>query len=568
MSGYQVMLGVPTGEVEDALRSRLDELLDTEVVGVHRTSEEIADSAGQVPTLDVVLVHERIGPQPVFDLIRELSRSRPQLAVILVVEEVDSDTFAHAMEAGARSVLSAKAGVDQVAQRVTAAADWSRTLRRHLEAASLDVPMDGRKGSIVTFSGAKGGVGTTTSAIHLARAAARSGRVVCLVDLDLQSGDIPGYFDLKHRRSIADLVEAADDISASMLADTLYVHPEGLHILLAPHDGERGEDVTGRAARQILGALRSRYDLVLVDCGTATTEASAMAVELADTAVLLVTPDLPALRAAQRVVAMWGRLQIRDSHEATALLMRHSRKNEIQPDFARKLLATPILRTAVPAAYRAVEEASNTGDPARVTDEGLLRSFAQVASELGLLQRPESPYDHDGSGESAYQAAPAAPGAPDPHAEPAAARERRGRTRRRRGDSGALFVEFAATLPFVGLALLVTWQVLLVGLTGMFASHAANEGARQAAIDSSDHEAITEEAAKRVSPPWNDEGTLDVEVVGTGAGQAVQVSIATPVFLPGVDGPWDISSRSLIIPEDSAEPGEETAPPAGEDDDA
>lgn len=434
MSGYQVMLGVPAGEVEDALRSRLDELLDTEVVGVHRTSEEIADSVGQVPTLDVVLVHEHIGPQPVFDLIRELSRSRPQLAVILVVDRIDSDTFTDAMEAGARSVLPAQAGVEQVSQRVTAAADWSRTLRRHLEAASLDVPMDGRKGSIVTFSGAKGGVGTTTAAVHLARAAARSGRMVCLVDLDLQSGDIPGYFDLKHRRSIADLVEAADDISASMLADTLYVHPEGLHILLAPHDGERGEDVTGRAARQILGALRSRYDLVLVDCGAATTEAGAMAVELADTAVLTVTPDLPALRAAQRVVAMWGRLQIRDSHETTALLMRHSRKNEIQPDFARKLLATPILRTAVPAAYRAVEEASNTGDPARLTDEGLVRSFAQAAAELGLLQRSETPDGRDGAAEPGPPGTPGAatgpgvagaPGATGPHTDTGA---RRGRT--------------------------------------------------------------------------------------------------------------------------------------------
>ncbi|GAA1768196.1 MULTISPECIES: AAA family ATPase [Streptomonospora] len=564
MSGYQVMLGVPSAELEEALRARFDELLDTEVIGVHRTSQEIGDSVGQVPTLDVVLVHERLGPLPVFDLIRDLSRNRPQLAVILVVDEVDADTFTNAMEAGARSVLPAHATVEQIAQRVTAAADWSRTLRRHLEAASLDVPMDGRRGSIVTFNGAKGGVGTTTSAIHLARAAARSGRVVCLVDLDLQSGDIPGYFDLKHRRSIADLVEAADDISASMLADTLYVHPEGVHILLAPHDGERGEDVTGRATRQILGALRSRYDLVLVDCGTATTEASAMAVELADTAVLLVTPDLPALRAAQRVVAMWGRLQIRDSRNVSALLIRHSRKNEIQPDFARKLLATPILRTAVPAAYRAVEEASNTGDPARVTDEGLLRTFAQVAAELELLHRPESPYDRDGAGEPAYQAAP---GSPDPYGEPADARERRARARRRRGDSGALFVEFASTLPFVGLALLMTWQILLVGLTGMFASHAANEGARQAAIDPSDDEAIAEEAAKRISPPWNDEGTLDVSVVGTDAGRAVQVSIATPVFLPGVDGPWDISSRALVIPEDTGRPGQEADPVAPEEDD-
>src|SRR5699024_4046170 len=109
---------------------------------------------------------------------------------------------------------------------------------------------------------------------------------------------------------------------------------------------------------------------------------------------------------------------------------------------------------------------------------------ALVACELGLLHRPESPYDRDGAGAGAGAGANtgaaepayyAPPGAADPMSEHTGARERRTRPWRRRGDSGALFVEFASTLPFVGLALLVTWQILLVGLTGMFASHAANQ---------------------------------------------------------------------------------------------
>ncbi|GAA3754755.1 pilus assembly protein CpaE [Spinactinospora alkalitolerans] len=533
---YQIMIGTPTADLEHSLTARFDEITECEVVSVHHSSREISDTLTKLPNLDVVLIHEDVGPLPVLDLVRDISRNHPQLAVILIVDSVDPDVFTNAMEAGARGVLSAGATIEELEARVTTAAEWSQTLRRHLEAASLDVPVSGRRGSIITVSGGKGGTGTTTTAVHLALTAARAGRVVCLVDLDLQTGDIPGYLDLRHRRSIVDLVEAADNISAAMLAETLYVLPEGVHILLAPSEGERGEEVTERAARQILGALRSRYEIVIVDCGSTVNESNAMAVELADTAIVTVTPDLPALRGAQRLVSMWGRLQVRDKKNVTALLLRHSRKNEIQPDFARKLLGTPMLSTAVPAAYRALEEASNTGDPKRVTDEALLKASSRLVGELGLL------------GDGAAPPADGDDGAPpQPDQAKAAAAGRRGR--RGRSDGGALFVEFGALVPLLGLAMLVVWQVILVGITGMYAGHAANEGARQAAVTPGDFGRITEEARKRVHAPWNANGTFALDIEQRDDASYVTVSIAMPVVLPSTSSPWHITGESMIVPE-------------------
>ncbi|GLU47768.1 AAA family ATPase [Nocardiopsis ansamitocini] len=535
MSTYQVLIGAPTDELENALTARFEELAEAEVVSVHRTSREVSETVGKLPGLDVVLIHEDLGPLPVLDLIRDISRNQPQLAIILIVSEVEPDTFTNTMEAGARGLLQADATIEQLSARVTTAADWSRTLRRHLEAASLDVPVSGRRGQIITLTGAKGGVGTTTTAIQLSRIAAKAGRTVCLVDLDLQSGDVPGYYDLKHRRSIVDLVEAADDISAAMLADTLYVHHDGPHILLAPEHGEHSEDVNARAARQILGALRSRYDQVIVDCGSAINDATAVAVELSDTAIVLVTPDLPALRGAQRLIAMWERLHVREAKNVTSLITRHSRRNEIQPDFARKLLGTETLRTAVPAAYRALEEASNTGVPGRLTDEALLKAFSRLAAELGITAATPDE-EQQGNGSSTKEAAAAM-----------IAQSRRSRSTR--GDSGASIVEFAALVPFLGLALLLTWQIVLIGLTGMYASHAASEGARQASITPSDEERIREEAAKRVRAPWDEEETFTLENLVEDGRRYIRVTIAMPAVLPGMDSPWNISSQSQVLRE-------------------
>ena len=122
---------------------------------------------------------------------------------------------------------------------------------------------------MVAIAGAKGGVGATTVAVHLALEAARRGpdRSVCLVDFDLQAGDVRSYLDLTHRRSVGDLVDVASDLSSRQLDESLSAHPSGLRVLLPPPEGERAEDVTGDVARRILGALRSRFDVVVVDVG-------------------------------------------------------------------------------------------------------------------------------------------------------------------------------------------------------------------------------------------------------------------------------------------------------------
>jgi len=394
---FRVLAGMPTSEAEMVLAARFEELGTAELVASRPTTSALIDAAGEFPEIDVVLIHQELGPAPVFDAIRDLSHRHPQLAILLVSPTMDPATFTGAMEAGARGVLPHDSGITELETRVTKAAEWSRTLRRHLESASLDLPASGVRGRIMAVSGAKGGVGATTCAVHLALVAAAADRVVCLVDLDLQTGDLPAFLNLRHRRSISDLVDAGDDITPGMLAETLYVDPRGPHVLLAPEHGERGEDVTARATRRVLNALRSRYELVVVDCGSTMNEATAMAVELADTAVVTVTPDVPALRGAQRLMAMWERLQIRSHEDVYSLVTRHSRKNEIQPDFLQQLLGTRVLRTPVPAAYRALEPGENNGDPTKVTDEGLRKAFSRLAAELDLLS-PPAPLGNGGKG--------------------------------------------------------------------------------------------------------------------------------------------------------------------------
>lgn len=343
-----------------------------------------AASLDELP--EVVLVHERIGPVPALELVREVALRFPAVGVVLITADASPVLFSAAMDSGARGLVTLPLGYEELASRVQAAAQWSVGVRRHLGAGAEQITGPG--GTVVTVSGAKGGVGATVTAVHLALAARASGRTVALVDMDLQSGDIASYLDVQFRRSVADLATIAD-ISPRVLQDAVFVHETGLSLLLAPAEGERGEEVTDRAARQIVSALRGRHEVVVVDCGSQLNSANAAAIEMADTAVLVATPDVVAVRAAKRTVRMWERLQVRKAEETVTLVNRHHRATEIQPPLVQKITGTRIAGVAVPAHFKELQAVVDAGRLHELDAKSTVKqALWALAGELGLVQAP------------------------------------------------------------------------------------------------------------------------------------------------------------------------------------
>ncbi|MFH9088963.1 CpaE family protein [Streptomyces sp. NPDC017673] len=395
---------LPAGADPDAVRSLttlLSQLPDAEPQPPVTDSTQLVDalarlaaeSVDELP--EVVVVHERIGPVPALELIREVALRFPAVGVILVTTDTSPGLFAAAMDSGARGLVALPLSYEELANRVQAVAQWSTGVRRHLGHGAETLV--GAGGTVVTVSGAKGGVGATLTAIQLALAAQASGRATALVDLDLQTGDIASYLDIQFRRSVADLA-AITDISPRVLADAVFRHDTGLALLLAPGEGERGEEVTDRATRQLVSALRSRYEVVVVDCGAQLSGAGAAAVEMADTALLVTTPDVIAVRAAKRTVRMWDRLQIRKAEETTVVVNRHTRSTEIQPALVQRITGTALARTAVPANFK---ELQGVVDAGRVHELDARSTVKQalwgLAGELGLVKAAEGA-SHRGNG--------------------------------------------------------------------------------------------------------------------------------------------------------------------------
>ncbi|MEU0673181.1 AAA family ATPase [Streptomyces sp. NPDC006172] len=388
----RILPAVGDADAVRALTTLLSQLPDAEPLTPVTDSTQLVDalarlaaeSVDELP--EVVVVHERIGPVPALELVREVALRFPAVGVVLVTTDASPGLFQAAMDAGARGLVTLPLSYEELASRVQSVAQWSVGVRRHLGHGG-DV-FNGVGGTVVTVSGAKGGVGATLLAVQLALAAQASGRPTALVDMDLQTGDVASYLDVQFRRSVVDLAAIAD-ISPRILAEAVFRHDSGVALLLAPGEGERGEEVTDRAARQIVSALRSRYEVVVVDCGAQLAGAGAAAVEMADRALLVTTPDVVAVRGAKRAVRMWDRLQIRKAEETTVVVNRHGRGTEIQPALIQRITGTAVAATTVPANFKELQAAVDAGRVHDLDARGAVRqAMWALAGELELVRTP------------------------------------------------------------------------------------------------------------------------------------------------------------------------------------
>jgi pilus assembly protein CpaE len=290
-----------------------------------------------------------------------------------------------------------------------------------------------------------------------------------------------------------------------------------VRLLLAPDEGERAEEVDSTVARNVLGAVRARHALTVVDLGSMVSEATAIGAEMASKVLIVATPDVVALRGVRRLRDLWRRLQVRDDDQETLVVLNQaSRKREVQPDLARKVVGGRLANTTIPADFAAFEAAVNTGSPARLEEQKLRGAFEALAAEIEAIPVAEEETGGDG--------------------------EPRGLLARLSGERGQASVEFAGLLPLLFVILLLLWQIALTGYTFMLAGHAAREGARELATNTTDEpkdRPYVDTAMEDLPKAWRKGAKVDKADQVT-----VRVKLNVPIVVPMMRSPWKISSEA------------------------
>ncbi len=143
---------------------------------------------------------------------------------------------------------------------------------------------DARRGIVITVFSTASAVGKTLISINMAAELAKEGYRVCLVDLDLQFGDVCNYLQLQPKYTVADAVKALEtDKDSFAVQDFLttydrYEVPFG--IVAAPLRLEEAYNIKTETVKEILLQLQLRFDFVVVDTASTFSDINLTAMEL------------------------------------------------------------------------------------------------------------------------------------------------------------------------------------------------------------------------------------------------------------------------------------------------
>ncbi len=189
---------------------------------------------------------------PVSDLMRLAEVCDPSVRVIAIGTQNDVGLFRNLLGIGVQDYIVKPLTVELIRRALTA----------------TESVVQGRTGKVVSFVGARGGVGTTTIAVSLARClAGEKRRRVAYIDLNLHGGGANSMFGLSSNNGLIELLNMEQRPDDALFERMFVTKGDRLHVLSA--ELAYGEDVPLRddAIALLVDMLKDRFHYVLFDVG-------------------------------------------------------------------------------------------------------------------------------------------------------------------------------------------------------------------------------------------------------------------------------------------------------------
>jgi pilus assembly protein CpaE len=241
---------------------------------------------------------------------------KPDLGVILLRETVDAHALSTALRSGMREVVQSRdlAGLTTAVSRARAvssaiaqimedetqaaaqAAASAALSHAQAQAEAAREEAERPAGHLLTVFSNKGGVGKSLMATNIAVALSDQDHSVCLVDLDVNNGDVAIMLQLTPTRTLTDLAVFRGEIGADAIETLVTPFSKMLGVVAAPVHLDSPEQATAEDIGKLLDVLARVYDYVVVDTSGVFDDHALTALDRTDTLVLVGTLDIPALK--------------------------------------------------------------------------------------------------------------------------------------------------------------------------------------------------------------------------------------------------------------------------------
>ncbi|OON95938.1 MAG: septum site-determining protein MinD [Epulopiscium sp. Nele67-Bin005] len=157
-------------------------------------------------------------------------------------------------------------------------------------------------GQVIVITSGKGGVGKTTSTANIGTALNILGKKVVLLDADIGLRNLDVVMGLENRivYDLVDVVENRCRVKQALIKDKRYGE---LYLLPAAQTREK-DAVTPDQMKKLCDSLKDDFDYIIVDCPAGIEQGFKNAIAGADQAVVVTTPEVSAVRDADRIIGL------------------------------------------------------------------------------------------------------------------------------------------------------------------------------------------------------------------------------------------------------------------------
>lgn len=157
-------------------------------------------------------------------------------------------------------------------------------------------------GKVFVVTSGKGGVGKTTATANIGAGLALRNRKVVLIDADIGLRNLDVVMGLENRivYDLVNVVEKTCKTKQALIKDKRF---ENLFLLPAAQTREK-DAVKPEQMKELCEELRKEFDYIIIDCPAGIEQGFRNAIAGADQAIIVTTPDVSAVRDADRIIGL------------------------------------------------------------------------------------------------------------------------------------------------------------------------------------------------------------------------------------------------------------------------
>ena len=172
-------------------------------------------------------------------------------------------------------------------------------------------------GEVIVITSGKGGVGKTTTTANIGTGLAQMDKKVILIDTDIGLRNLDVVMGLENRivYNLVDVIEGNCRLKQAVIRDRKYPN---LYLIPSAQTKDKTA-VNPEQMKKLTEELKDEFDYILLDCPAGIEQGFKNAVAGADKAIVVTTPEVSAVRDADRII---GLLEANDIKEPQLIVNR------------------------------------------------------------------------------------------------------------------------------------------------------------------------------------------------------------------------------------------------------